>query len=161
MDKQTFTAQVLSAGDSLYRVAKSILRSDTDCEDAVQEAILRAWEKRGSLREERFFKTWLTRILINECYRLARNRTETVPLESCGELRTTNGEPVDIALRDAILNLPLKMRTAVVLYYIEGYSVAEVGRMLRVPAGTVKSRLSKGRKLLQMELLDLDHGGNL
>ena len=57
MDKQTFSEQVLAMGDSLYRVARTILRSPADCEDAVQEAVAKAWEKRGTLREERYFRT--------------------------------------------------------------------------------------------------------
>lgn len=152
MDKQTFTNHVLSAGDSFYRVAKSILINESDCEDAVQETILRAWEKRDTLREEQYFKTWMTRILINTCYRIAKKRPETVPLELCTDLRAPDGEPVDTALRVAILQLPQKYRVTVVLYYLEGYSVPEVGRLTKVPAGTVKSRLNKARKLLRETL---------
>ena len=87
MDKQTFSEQVMSMGDSLYRVARTILRSPADCEDAVQEAVAKAWEKRGALREERYFRTWLTRIVLNECYALCRRQEDTVPLDSCTDLR--------------------------------------------------------------------------
>lgn len=159
MDRLDFIARVTAAETSLYRVAKTILRTDEDCADAVQEAILRAWEKRGSLRESQYFQTWLTRILINECYRVGKRRPDTVSLDNCGELIATNGEPVDRELRDAILRLPSKQRTAVVLYYIEGYSVAETAKLTRVPPGTVKSRLSKARHLLQEALSVEEQGG--
>lgn len=161
MDKQTFTARVMEAENSLYRVARTILSCDSDCEDAVQEAIMKAWEKRNTLREERYFKTWLTRILINESYRLARRRPDCLPLESCEHLETPQGEPVDTSLREAVLALPEKLRLPVVLCYVEGYSVQEAGRLLRIPAGTVKSRLSRARSVLRETLCDPDQGGSL
>jgi RNA polymerase sigma-70 factor (ECF subfamily) len=160
MDKADFTCRVLNAENSLYRVAKAILIDDGDCQDAVQETRLRAWEKRDSLRQPEYFQTWMTRILINECKRLARKRPDTVALEECGELTAPEGGSVDRELRESILGLPRKLRTAVVLYYIEGYSVQETARLTRVPAGTVKSRLSKARSLLRVRLIDSDNGGN-
>lgn len=162
MDKADFTCRVLNAERSLYRVAKTMLIYDADCEDAVQEAVLRAWEKRDTLRQPEYFQTWLTRILINECNRLAKSRrTDTVALEDCGALAAPDGREVDRELRECLLRLPLKLRTAVVLYYIEGYSVAETAKLTRVPAGTVKSRLSRARTLLRRELSDTELGGNV
>lgn len=161
MDRSEFTAQVLAAETGLYRVAKSILLRDEDCADAVQEAVLRAWEKRNTLRQPEFFRTWLTRILINECNRLAKFRRTDVPLEDCAELAAPDGSEVDRELRECLLCLPVKLRTAVVLYYIEGYSVAETAKLTRVPAGTVKSRLSRARTLLRRELSDTEPGGNV
>ena len=82
MDKQTFTDLVLDAEHTLYRVSKTILREDHDCEDAVQEAILKAYQKLDTLREERYFRTWLIRILINECYRIRRTARPVVSFEA-------------------------------------------------------------------------------
>lgn len=161
MDKADFTSRVLAAENSLYRIAKAILIGTADCEDAVQETILRAWEKRDTLRQPEYFKTWLTRILLNECNRLARKRTDTVSLENYGELTAPDNEPVDMVLRESILCLPRKLRTAVVLYYIEGYSVQETATLTHVPEGTVKSRLSRARSLLREHLSDTEHGGNV
>lgn len=152
MNQQTFAAEVLAAEGSLYRVARTILPYGSDCEDAVQEAICKAWEKRNTLRQPEYFRTWLTRILIHECYRLARSRPDSVPLEDCEQLLTTEGEPVDMDLRRAVLSLPAKFRLPVVLYYVEGYSVGETAQLLRIPAGTVKSRLNKARKMLRETL---------
>ena len=161
MDKADFTSRVLSAENSLYRIAKCVLIHDADCEDAVQETILRAWEKRDTLRQPEYFKTWLTRILINECNRLARKRPDTVDIETCGTLAAPDGGKVDMELRESLLGLPRKLRTAVVLYYIEGYSVQETARLTRVPEGTVKSRLSRARSLLWASLSDTQDGGNV
>lgn len=161
MDKQTFSEQVLAMSDSLYRVARTILHTPADCEDAVQEAVTKAWEKKETLREDRYFQTWLTRILINECYALCRRREDTVPLDNCTDLRASTGEPVDRELRDGLMALPMKLRVAMALYYVEGYTVGEIAGMTRVPAGTVKSRLSRGRKLLRASLANGEEGDAL
>ena len=65
VDRERFIAEIEACSGMMYRVAWSILRNNADCEDALQDAALRAWEKRGRLRDERFFRTWITRILIN------------------------------------------------------------------------------------------------
>lgn len=66
MNRNEFVAQVVEQTDRMYRIAWTLLRSDEDCRDAMQEAALKAWERRFTLREPRCFATWLTRILINE-----------------------------------------------------------------------------------------------
>ena len=72
MDRQFFIASAQAMERSMYCIARSYLRCEADCEDALQNALLRAWEKRNTLREERYFRTWLTRILIN---RFSRGRS--------------------------------------------------------------------------------------
>ena len=85
MDKEAFSRQVTAMQTSLYRVAASYLRGEADRLDAVSEAIARAWEKRGTLRDERFFKTWMTRILIRECIAITRRQKRAVPVETLPE----------------------------------------------------------------------------
>lgn len=149
-----FSNQVLLIEPMLYRVAYGLLLNRTDCADAVQEALLRAWEKRHTLRDESLFRTWLTRILINECYSMLRRRRHAVPLDEVPEpVAPPDADPV---LHDAIARLDKNLRLPVVLHYMEGYSVSEVASLLRLPAGTVKTRLFKARKILRMQLIDED-----
>lgn len=136
----------------MYRVAKSILPNDSDCEDAVSEAILIGYAKLYTLREEAFLKTWLIRILINECYKMRRDKKVTVDLQACEEILPTYDTEYDPMLYEAIMKLPPKMRMVIVLYYVEGYAVNEINRILHIPDGTVKSRLSRGRQLLKEHL---------
>lgn len=152
MEQAEFVQRVEQAEQTLYRVAKAILVNDCDCEDAVQEAILKGYSKLSTLRQEQFFQTWLVRILIRECYKILRSRPDTVSYST--EL---DGMPDSVGtseLYQAILQLPVNNRVVIVLLYIEGYSVAEIAKLLRVPQGTVKSRLARGRKLLQQELTE-------
>ncbi len=148
MDKQEVTRRVLEAEDTLYRVAWSILRNDADCQDAVQEAVLRAWERLYTLREPRYFRTWLIRILIRECCQIRKAGSRLLPLEALPE----TAAPEHSTIFREIQVLPEPLRLPVVLHYIEGYAVAEVGELLRLPAGTVKSRLSRARRVLRLEL---------
>ena len=146
MERAEFIGRVRDCERRLYRVARTMLRGDADCEDAVQEALLRAWTKLDSLREPAFFETWLIRILINVCkshYRRKGRDAEPLP-ES---LPAPEAEPSPVM--DALLALPEKPRVAMELHYIEGYDVRECARMLGVPEGTVKWRLSRGRALLR------------
>lgn len=147
MDKEEFAGVVLSAADSLYRVSKTILKNDADCEDAVQEAIARGFAKLGSLRQDAYARTWLTKILIHECYGILKKREKTVSLWEDPEEEYVDLDYSD--LYDALSVLKGEYRLTIVLYYLEGYSVQEIGKIMRVPAGTVKSRLSRGRAMLR------------
>ena len=151
MDKEEFTRAVLEYESTLYRVAKSMLGSEADCADAAQNALLRAWEKQHTLRDTAYFKTWLTRILINECRAMLRQRARFVPLEE----EAAEGEIAperDSGLYEAVMGLDVKYRMPFVLYYIEGFRTREIPSMLKLPEGTVKTRLRRAREILRTEL---------
>ena len=148
MDKTEFSKRVMDAEQSLYLVSKVLLFRNADCEDVVQDAILKAYLKRDSLREVKYFKTWLTRIVINECYQFLRRKKQEVSYEGYMALEPAEDERYT-ELYDAIQRLDVKHKLPIVLYYIEGYSVAEISLTLKVPSGTVKSRLSRGRQMLK------------
>ena len=151
MTKETFTKLVLESERTLYRVSMSMLKNESDCEDAVQTAILTAYEKLGTLKKEEFFKTWLVRILINVCNKQRNHNKRLVDISD----HTGASEPsfdVSVDVKIALENLPVKLREVIVLYYIEDFSVKEIKSILGIPEGTVKSRLSKGRELLRFSL---------
>lgn len=151
LDKNTYTRKVLEAEDTLYHISKTILDNEKDCEDAVQETILKSYEKLYTLREERYFKTWLIRILMNECYNIRRSVRVTLPYEEYMSGEEEQREDYS-QLYEALRELPEKFRLPLVLYYVEGYALKEIKVILDIPEGTVKSRLSKGRKLLKTKL---------
>lgn len=152
MDNNTFAQRVLEAEPTLYRIAKSIMINESDCEDAVSEAILKGFEKLHTLKDEQYFKTWLVRILINQCYRQKRGTRQDIPYEDCIESTGAQDFEGGSGVYEQILALPARIRITVVLYYVEGYSVKEVKDILKIPEGTVKSRLAKGRELLKQAI---------
>lgn len=147
MTKDEFAARIIAMTDVLYRVAWSQLPQAADREDAVQETIRRAWEKRERLRDERFMQTWVIRILLNVCDNMRRKNARMVPAEYIPAAQGDTQK--DTPLLRVLFSLEEKYRLPLQLRYIEGYSVAETARILRLPEGTVKSRLSRGRDKLQ------------
>ena len=145
MENEDFTRAIMGMADTLYRVAATQLPQRADQEDAVQECLRRAWEKRRSLREERYVQTWVIRILLNECHRMQRRMARTLPAEDIPLARRDE----DSALKEALCRVEERYRTPMVLHYLEGYDIKETAGVLRIPQGTVKSRLAKGRKQLK------------
>ena len=150
MDKEAFSRQVTAMQTSLYRVAASYLRGEADRLDAVSEAIARAWEKRGTLRDERYFKTWMTRILIREYIAITRCQKRAVPVETLPEQISDDAayDRVNL-LRWALEQLPQRQRTMIVLHYMEGYDVNETARIIGTTKGAVCAGLSRARDTLR------------
>lgn len=95
MTKDAFIREVREAEAMLYHVSKSILKNDSDCGDAVQETLLKAYEKLPTLKREKFFRTWITRILINECKGILRRRKNVIPYEDYIPASATNNNTHD------------------------------------------------------------------
>ena len=149
MTSEQFAAEIVGMTGTLYRICYSILREPCDREDAVQAALEKAWRRRHSLRDERYLRTWLTRILINECYDICRKQKREAP----GEIPERAAPPdADGELHGALLKLPEELRTPIVLHYMEGYGVGEIASALRLSQGTVKSRMRRARLLLKQLL---------
>jgi RNA polymerase sigma-70 factor, ECF subfamily len=153
-DKKAFTRIIKSVEKSLYHIAKSMLRTDADCLDAAQEAILKAYQSLSTLKEPKYFKTWITRILINECHAIIRKNSKLVMIDELMEQATDlpMGEFVD--LENALKFLEDDHRVVINLHYINDLSVAEIASILSIPEGTVKSRLNRARAKLGLLLQD-------
>ena len=150
IDKHSFELLVKAQTDTLYRVSMSMLKNETDAQDAVHDAILLAWQNRLKLRQEQYFGTWLTRILINECKKQIRRRNRYTETKiKLSEPVSRDNPYLSVEIGEAIDSLPEKQRITILLYYVEDYSVEEIKSILKIPEGTVKSRLSKARKQLK------------
>lgn len=146
MENEQFARAILEMEDTLYRITVAQLSQRADREDAVQETLRKAWEKRKSLREEKYLQTWVIRILINECHTIQRRMKRTVPVDTLPAVSPVNE---DTGVKEALMGLDEKYRIPLILYYLEGYSVKQVSQILRLPQGTVKTRLDRGRKALK------------
>ncbi|MEH7332886.1 sigma-70 family RNA polymerase sigma factor [Neobacillus drentensis] len=155
-DKKAFIRIIKSVEKSLYYVAKSMLTADSDCMDAAQEAILKAYQPIAALKEPKYFKTWITRILINECHNILRKNKKIVMMDDIREqaIEHKMGDFVD--LENAMELLEENYKVVITLHYINDLSIQEISTMLGIPEGTVKSRLNRARKKLGT-LLDVDH----
>lgn len=149
MDQEFFEKETEACAGLLYRVAYTILRNDADCQDAVQEALLKAWIKRNQLKNAQHFRTWLVRIMINASHDILRKRKRVVPLEIITELSEDFPDP---ALSEALGKLPEKLRLPLMLRYSENLTYKEIGHVLHIPVTSVQSRLRQGKAWLRKEL---------
>ena len=142
-----FSREIEKLGPTLFRVAFAILRNRTDCEDAAQNAVLKAYRNLGSLKQRGYFKTWLISILKNECFDMLKRRRPILDVAE-QELSYEMAVP-DLDLNRAFDKLSPEERLTITLYYYEGYDTREIAKLTEVSEGTVRSRLSRGRSSLR------------
>ncbi len=146
-DPEAFTELMNLYMKDMYRTAIAILVNDEDAADAIQETILTCWERLCSLRDNKLFKTWMTRILINKCHDIRNKRIETVDISEHEELAFHEDES-NLELKEALEQLDEKYRVPIMMFYGDGYSTKEIAAILDVPVSTIQTRLSRGRAQL-------------
>ena len=164
MTREQLGNLVLASEDLMYHVAKTLLYNDADCSDAIQETIVKAFSKVHTLKEDVHAKTWMIRILINECYGILR-RNQRLEIwggeefEQSGNIQMSNElfqKEQYSELYEALSRLPEEMRLTVTLYYLEGYHVKEIADILDTTESTVKNRLLGARNRLKRDLEEME-----
>lgn len=150
-NEDAFTELMQSQMQAMYKTARAILKNDEDVADAMSETILICWEKMKQLKKSEFFKTWLTRILINECNNILRQRKRVHPVEEVEETAGTVYEYENVEWVEMMNGLDEKYRLVMILYYVNGLNTTEIASALHIPVSTVRTRLSRGRN--QMAIL--------
>ena len=162
MTEQELSNAMKTYGDTVYRLALCRTQNAADAEDVYQDVFLRLLEQERGGWDGEHLKAWLIRSALNRCADLGRlrQRRGTLSLEEVPEM----AHPLDeeaAELWDAVGRLPEKLRTAVHLFYGEGYESGEIGALLGVPAATVRSRLRRARAELKDLLGGFDDGTSL
>ena len=129
---------------SMYRVGKGILTREDDIEDAIQNTILKAYLNIKTLKNDELFKTWLIKILINECNKIYNFNKKCISLDKVVEEQHKD-KYEDFDLKSAVDSLPEELRLVITLFYFEDLKISEISEVLRIPEGTVKSRLSRAK----------------
>lgn len=150
-DNDAFVELMESHKLTMYKVARSYLRSDDDIADAIQETILTCYEKLDSLENDHFFKTWLIRILINKCIDILNACQRESPTEQVPEEGGPCTSLENYEFYELLNALDEKYRIILILYYVEGFKIREIAQILDLEENTVKTRLSRGRKQLARE----------
>lgn len=156
MSKEKLGEIIIESQEKLYHIAKSMLFSDDDCAEAISETIVKAFSKIHMLRSESYVDTWLVRILINECYNIMRQQKKVVSLEDymMKDKKTEQKEYMD--LYNAIGHLTENERICITLYYLEGYHVKEIAKILKTTESAVKNRLARARTRMKDELKEAE-----
>jgi RNA polymerase sigma-70 factor (ECF subfamily) len=157
LEREAEFARLVDGGlERSYRIARLILRNDSDAEDAVQDSVVAAWRQWRQLRDYTRFDAWFGRILVNRCRDRLRRADRTRNVDLSPSLASGSGEfeqadhRMDMAA--AFERLSADQRIAVVLRYWADLTVDDIGQRLGVPSGTVKSRLHHAIERLRQEL---------
>lgn len=151
MDETDFIRLTQENKLGMYRLALSILHNTADAEDAVSEAVLKAYEKLDKLRNAEKFKPWIMKILVNQAKTMLHKQKRIDLLDDLEQLELTfenqRGE-----LWSIVTELDEEFRNVVILFYYEDMTVKEIAKVLRIAEGTVKSRLSRAREKLKEKI---------
>lgn len=153
MDERGFTNAVNQHRDMLYRVAYTVLHNSEDCADALQESLIKAWQRLSTLRDDARFRGWMTRIVVNCSRDILRKRKVRI-FELTEDIPAPQAE--DTHLDEALQLLDECLRLPIVLHYMEGLSMREIADALKLPQGTIKNRMYRGRDKLAQILREED-----
>ena len=178
-DKAFFSKSIEASIDALYGTALRLTGSGADAEDLVAESVTKAWSAIGTLHDRRRFRPWIFRIL-NNCFISNYRKASVRPVESAYDdtdddalVTLLNEQPDEFliwwanperqffndmlgtTIMAAIERLPHAFRTTILLVNVEGLTYDEAAEALGVPAGTIRSRMKRGRTLLQLSLIHI------
>lgn len=156
-DAEAFITLIEENKQSMYKVARGFLRDQEDVADAMAETVLNCFEKIGSLKQDSYFKTWMIRILINNCKDILKRQkrnilTEDIPEQAQREMTAASGGVLEF--QELIEPLKEQDRSIFTLYYVYGMKVKEIAACMEMKESTVVTRLKRGRETLRGEMTD-------
>jgi RNA polymerase sigma-70 factor (ECF subfamily) len=133
--------------DMIYRLALSYLRSCADAEDVAQDVLIKLYTSNKDFDSDDHVRFWLVRVTANECKKALRRRHITPSLDEVAELIAENDYEARTVF-EAVMSLDDKLREVTVLHYYQGFKVAEIARIAKIPQGTVGTRLKRAKEKL-------------
>jgi len=151
-DADAFIELIEESKQDMYKVARGFLRDQEDVADAMAETVLNCYEKIGSLKQNIYFKTWMIRILINNCKDILQKRSRSILTDEVPEqdLKASGGETPKF--QELIEPLKEQDRSIFTLYYVYGMKIKEIADCMEMKESTVLSRLKRGREALRSEM---------
>lgn len=135
----------------LYRIGIRILKSDEDVADAIQDTLLLTYKNMHKLKENQYFRTWIVRIMINECKRILKGKKRESFKENIKQVEQKHDiYPIEDELKHYIEQLDFKLQQVIHLKYYEDFKIKEIKQILNIPESTVKTRLTKAKKQLYL-----------
>lgn len=136
---------------SMYKVARAYFSNDADVADVISETVLISFEKLGTLKKPEYFKTWLIRILINQCNVMLRKKKREVSTAEFPDIMEETSQYALVEFKELMENIDEKYRLILILYYVEGLKIREIAQLLDMKENTVKTRLKRGKNSLKKE----------
>lgn len=155
-DKEAFLKLMDMHRPAMLRIAHGYLSQEADVADAIQDTILDAYEHLGSLKEPRYFKTWLIRILLNNCNHIYNKNKQYISLEEISETLPDTKQETDSPLfrfRELLSYVSEENRICFQLYYGEELTTREIADILHIKESTIRSRMHREKSNLKKRLL--------
>lgn len=147
-DADAFTKLMQQQMQNMYKTARAVLYNEEDVADAISDTILACWEKIGQLKQDGYFRTWMTRILVNKCTDIIQKKKQFYLMEDVPEIPSRDNGYEDTEWKEALNMLGERYRLIMILYYVEGFKISEISSILDIAESTVRTRLSRGREKL-------------
>lgn len=159
-DKEFFIQKINENRLKMYKTAIAILKDEDDANDAIQETLYSAYKNYYSLREKAYFTTWVIKILINKCFNILNKNNKIAYIDDTVIQNTASSEDnyeIEKSLEWVLNHIDKNLKEVVVLYYYDDFSVIDIANILKIPQGTVKSRLSRAREQIK-EIIKKEEG---
>lgn len=147
-DADAFTELMQQQMQNMYKTARAVLYNEEDVADAISDTILACWEKIGQLKQDGYFRTWMTRILVNKCTDIIQKKKQFCLMEDVPEIPSRDNGYEDTEWKEALNMLGERYRLIMILYYVEGFKISEISSILDIAESTVRTRLSRRREKL-------------
>lgn len=157
-DAEAFVQLMEEHQMAMYKTAKAILSNEEDIGDAIQETILAAYKNIGTLKQTKYFKTWLIRILINKCRDIIKVNQKVSLVEHYEEHTYCEALTSQLEIEDCLDTLSHAHQTVLQLYYHQGFNTREISELLQENENTVKSRLTRAKKYFKEIFLKSEKG---
>ncbi len=145
-----FTELILQMKDEFYKIAKIRLKNDDDVFDAIQETMLLAYKSLKKLKYNQYFKTWIIKILINECNKIYKNNKKEYLYEILdNEIISQDNTEEKINFNFICNKLNKEEGTIILLYYMEKYTDKEIGKIMNIKESTIRTKRTRAKEKLR------------
>ena len=147
--KKWFCDNIKDLENGMYRLSYSILRNETDAQDAVQEAIYRSYKNLEFLKDKRKFKSWIYKIITNTSFEMLKNKKDYLDIEQENVQEDKIDIDTNLTLWNAVQGLEQPYRTTITLFYYEDMSIKEISKITGTKIDAIKKQLSRGREKIK------------
>ena len=147
--KKWFCDNIKDLENGMYRLSYSILRNETDAQDAVQEAIYKSYKNLDSLKDKRKFKSWIYKIITNTSFEMLKNKKDYLDIEQENVQEDKIDIDTNLTLWNAVQGLEQPYRTTITLFYYEDMSIKEISKITGTKIDAIKKQLSRGREKIK------------
>jgi RNA polymerase sigma-70 factor (ECF subfamily) len=156
--EEQFETKYDAYGEMLYRIAFLYLANSADAQDVLQDVFIKLLYDAPNFKDENHEKAWLIRVTQNRCKNILKSSArKNLPLDDVQLPSSSYDNDLKMDVSKQVIALPVKYKSAIILYYYNDYSVSEIAHILKISKSAVKMQLKRGRELLKIQLEDYSY----